>query len=398
MIQRLYFIFTFIFIQNLFSQGSGYDLSGEANVNYLPQAFTIQPLGSFGYSNTTQINTFNLGNSNPASLSTIDSFSFGLSFQMDSKIDPAWIADKNLKATYTGHKRIHNYLPQSFGFSVPMSSLKLGIAYNQLYNTALLFQPYTLLFTSPENPNGILKTFQDESETLVSEFAFLGAYLFKNLFLQNDEFSFGIKLRVINTDQFNKIMTSEFNENYSGFSWSVGGSYQLAKKEKSNLSFGLFYDHSFSEKAKYDESRISGIDGLYYVTNLPSKIHFGLSGNTINELRYNFNLSYIFWESVPANSYILNKNLKNQVEFSGNIFYQISKTLFSTIGVYTTDRVFKEKPSKSFVDEFSSVFIIFGVTTYFKNFDLSAILADSHLLSDELRKQTVFKLGTNFKF
>lgn len=398
MILRIYFIFTFVFIYNLFSQSNGYDLTGEANINYLPQAFTIQSLGSFGYSNTTQINTYNLGNSNPASLSNVDSLSFGVSFQIDSKIDPAWIADKNVKAAYIGHKRIHNYLPQSFGLSVPIGSLKLGIAYNQIYNSGLLYKSYTLLVTTPENPEGTLETFKDKSETLITEFSFLTAYLFKNLFFQNDEFSFGIKLRVVNTNQYNKIWISEYQENYSGITWSIGCFYQLTKEENSNLSFGLFYDHGFSKKAKYEDSYMFGIDGLYYVTNLPSKFHFGFSGDITNKLQYSSNLSFIFWESVPANSNTNNKNLKNQLEFSGNLFYQISKMISSSIGVYTTDRVFEEKPSNSFVDEFSSVFIIFGVTTYFRDFDVSLILADSHLFSDDLRKQTILKVGTNVNF
>ena len=399
---RIYFLLTFIFLYNLYSQGDVTRSIGKVNINYLPQAFLVQSLGSFGYSNTTLINAYNIGNSNPASLSTFESWTVGLSYQLESKIDQAWINDERVEGTYIGHEKIYSYLPQSLGLIVPIRDFEIGVAYDQIYNSSLLYKPMTLLLITPENPEGTLETFKYKSETLITEFSFLTTYDFKHLFSKNDGFSIGVKFGIVNTNQYNKILSTEYKENYSGITWSIGCLYQASKERNAFLNLGLFYDNSFSKEAKYDEALFEIDNQLttskyYYVTNLPSKLHFGVSGIIKDRLQYSSNISYIFWESVTSNSFN-NKNLENQVEISGNLNYSITTMIASSIGVFSTNRKFKEKPTNNFVDEFSSVFLIFGITTYFKNFDLSLIVADSHLFSDELRKQTIFKIGTNLSF
>lgn len=384
---RIYFIFTFLFFYNLFSQGDDRNLDGDAHINYLPQAFIIQSLGSSGYSNTTMIDAFNIGNSNPASLSNFNTLKFGLSYQLESNID----IDNIL---YKRHKRIYNFLPQSIGMSFPINDIKVGIAYSQIYNSCLQYQPLTLLLITPENPEGTFETFHNKSETLITGFSILTAYESKRLFNQNNRFSIGIRLSIINTNRYDKIMTTEYDENYSGFNWSIGCLYRIMKGEKSLFNSGLFYEHSFSGKAKYDDSHISGIDALYYVTNLPSKLHFGVSGNILDQLQYLSNISYIFWESLPANTNNNIKNIENQFDISGNINYFFTGSISSAIGVYIIRRKFEEEVSNPFINEFSS-FLIFGLTTYIRNIEISLILADSHLLSDDLGKQTILKIGTN---
>ncbi|MCI0495448.1 hypothetical protein L0Z72_10620, partial [candidate division KSB1 bacterium] len=94
----------------------------------VPQGFVLESLGGYGYNNTT-INTIsNVSNTNPANMFDYNRISFGISYQVESKIKESWFADID-------HYRKNLALPQSLSLILPLNRIRFGLGFSQKYNS-----------------------------------------------------------------------------------------------------------------------------------------------------------------------------------------------------------------------------------------------------------------------
>lgn len=84
--------------------------------------------------------------------------------------------------------------------------------------------------------------------------------------------------------------------------------------------------------------------------------------------------------------------INNQLELSGSSVYGLSDDLNVSLGFFYTDKTFKDDQS-DFLDKFTAVFITAGLNYALHPLKIGLAIADSHLLSDEWRKQTIAKIG-----
>jgi len=98
------------------------------------------------------------------------------------------------------------------------------------------------------------------------------------------------------------------------------------------------------------------------------------------------NISNTFWNSYQ-------EDIHDQIEFSSNIIYKWDNFITTSAGIYLTDRNYFVVYSSYY--ENSAVFQSLGAIINLPGFNIEIALADSHLFSDELRKQTLVKLGLN---
>jgi hypothetical protein len=67
---------------------------------FMPQGYVSGSLNSAGFSRMINHHAGNIGNINPACISQFENLSFGLSYQFETDVSPAWIG-------HIGHSRSH---------------------------------------------------------------------------------------------------------------------------------------------------------------------------------------------------------------------------------------------------------------------------------------------------
>ena len=88
-------------------------------------------------------------------------------------------------------------------------------------------------------------------------------------------------------------------------------------------------------------------------------------------------------------------NFNNQLEFAASAVYSIKEYFSPSLGFYYTDKNF-EDDFFEINSEMNAFFIIAGLNANFSFFDLDLAIADSRLLSGDLRKQTIVKFTLGF--
>ncbi len=96
---------------------------GSTIVSFLPQGYGIKLLNSYGTSSILN-DVSNLGFMNPANISDFENYSLGFSYQFNTSIDEAWIAD-------FGTSRVYNFYPQSAGGIVKWNDFTFGLGFGQ---------------------------------------------------------------------------------------------------------------------------------------------------------------------------------------------------------------------------------------------------------------------------
>jgi len=153
------------------------------NLTLLPQGYMLPNLSGYGYSKTIG-DVSNIGNMNPASLTFYNSISGGISYQYDSKIDEAWIAD-------LGYAKNKYGLPQSAGFVYPYRNIRLGIGFNQKINQSLIEKDEPVRTT--EHPEGTGEYFSTIQDFNILSCSFSLAWSVKNRIVKEDKLSIGLR-------------------------------------------------------------------------------------------------------------------------------------------------------------------------------------------------------------
>ena len=375
---------------NCFPQSNTHD--GPTVVRFLPQAYGIKSLNSFGTSYIVN-EVSNLGLMNPASISGFENYSFGFSYQVSSSIDEAWIAD-------FGTSRVYNFYPQSAGGIVKWNDFTFGLGFGQKYNGTLDMDPIPV--TTVQQPDGTGEFIEIIDETMILSFSLISTYSFNEIFDTSDNFSFGVRYSLNQLRRFEEIgqVTGKATDYSSNI--ALGISYKININDQQKFLFGASLETKTDFKAKYEidnnfliiydpedtnHYQIPAETGDFYLSHsLPFELRFDLGVDATTDLKLLANLSRLFWKTKST-------ILEDQIEFSFSTIYDINEMFSASLGFYSTKCEFTDTFYSRLNESLNTIFLTGGLKINIDKLSIDLALADSHLFSGDYTKQTIGKLA-----
>ncbi len=361
----------------------------ENNVLYLSQGFVLTNLNSLGISNINN-SVSNIGTTNPSSMINFNKISIGGSYHFETKLEEAYLAS-------IGHKRISNELPQSIGIVFPFKNFRLGLAFNQKYNSSAEFDRIPI--TTVEFPDGTGEYYKPIMETKVLSYSVSASYRFDNIFIENSSLALGARLTRNSLDYHEELLSYSFNVNSENYNWAFGVLFNHVLDNNKSFSAGILYESNINMKETifHSDKNLNGNPNfsasqfsLVYSANFPAKVSFDFSADFINNISLYSTVNYLLWSDVHT-------NLKNQFEFSLTGLYHFNENLKASFGFFTTDRNYEEN-ILGLNEKLRAVYLLAGINYKISLFNFGLSIADSHLFSDEWRKQTIAKLEFEINF
>jgi hypothetical protein len=393
-------IISCILSTNVFAQYFDYDV----NYSGTPQGYQVESLSGLGVLNNLVSNISNLSNANPASMVDYNKKAqLGLSYQFESDIQ---IIDEpffNVKK-----ERGSTFFPHSIGSVFKIKNTRIGLAISQAYNSNKITGPYELTVgTLPSGTDTI--QFEDNQNVQIFRGSILLSQMFPELFFKNDGLSIGIKYSYLFLNSKSEIVGNKSKADFGSFGFCLGLRYDYEYSPNYRFSLGFKYEKGSKIKSKKIESNLIFVIGSdttkYRVTKVgivPDRIELGAMLSFNDKLSIILNSSYVLWENYPVKDILRYKyEFQNQIELNSSIIYQIYENLRLSMGFYKTDFSYSTTGTnfgsgKS--DPYSAIYLTIGGVLKIKDAEIDVAFADSHLLSDELRKQTIFKMGFNYFF
>ncbi len=366
------------------------------NVSIIPGGLNNPLLNAYGSSGIFN-DVANIGSINPAALASIYLPSIGLSYQFDSKLNPAWIYG-------ISSKRVLKALPHSVGFVYPLDYLRLGFAIHQKYNSELLIGPIEL--TSNELPDGTGEFLEPEYRTKVFTYSLMASYTFP--VNSNKSLStVGIRLNLNSLHEYERLKDTELDASAFATSFTVGAAYRSGKNEDDYFKLGVYYESTleFLGTGEYTDRGKSliyidtgGSEGQYQIVsplvnisaNFPPKLQFDLDYSKIPNFKILASVSNVFWNSISGNS-------KNQIDFSGSVVYSLNAMFTPTLGFIYSNRQYA-RDGYGLNDNLNALYITAGLVIKYYSYNINLVFADSHLFSGDWRKQTIFKSSVSYGF
>ena len=354
----------------------------------VPQGFVLESLCGYGFNNATINTVSNISSTNPANMLDYTRFSIGISYQVESKIKESWFRDIQ-------HYRKNLVFPQSFSLILPFNKIRVGLGFNQKYNSEKDYGEITVTVVDTSNQAGYLNigTIQVIKTCLLFDHSLSLGYTFNNFLSDNDNLDLGLKISFyrlfyeLNSDE--KIIVPEYQKNdyslddkhsYDELGFAVGMKYQLE-----NLQIALAYEKGTDF---YKEGK-----GFYLIGKLPNKWSSGILLNLSCRTRIAGGLNYLIWDN-PISDF--SSGTKNQIESYGSIIYQFFHGLTFSTGYFHTNYRYRGS-SDLLTDRFNAWYFTAGFLYSLKFVDVDLALADSHLFSGEWRKQTIIKIGLGYR-
>ena len=380
-----------VFVISCFSSFS--QVLSNNSVFLFPQGDPIGELNSFGTSGLLN-NISNIGSINPAALNNFEKVSFGFSYQLETKLNEAWIAG-------IGYKRNENFLPQSIGFLYPYKNFRLGLSFRQAYNGIMDIGPIPI--TTAEYPDGTGEFIDYQEKIILYDYSLLVSYSFKNI-ADTWNFSIGARFNIEHmTENTNGL--SDISISYSDNSWAAG--IMLEKRFEANkyLQFGLLYEKDINLTGHLQGSSnltiTPNIDSLRltnyvvidtYIAQFPAKLKFDFDISMISNIKFLGSISDIFWKNI-------NNSNPDEFEYAGSVVYTFNDNLSSSLGFFSTRKKYNSINKYFNTDKnLQAFFLILGSSLNIDNIQIDFSLADSHAFSGDWRKQTIGKLSIGYSF
>lgn len=359
----------------------------ETSPALLPQGFGIPLLNSKGISGIFS-DVSNVGSMNPASLYQQKKYSFAFSYQFQNSIDEAYVYD-------IGTSRIKNYLPQSIGGVIHSNDVSLGIGFSQKYNGSLDFDPIPI--TTVTEPEGTGEFFVPEYENVLFNYALSVGYQLKDILVDNSNLSFGIKYILNSFYSYEGILSVSAKSSLLGSTFEFGSVFHYDLNVYQSIGFGVSYSTSTEMN---DEVKFNGIDNLNFpdsgriiiipsdfvmVLSIPSELNFDLYFKPTNDFTLLGRINNIFWSSS-------NENVKDQFAFSLSAMYTFNPTFDASFGIYYTNKEYIQD-TFDLNENLYAFYFTTGLSIKINIFKIDLALADSHLFSGEVWKQTIGKIG-----
>lgn len=367
----------FIFYSHIFSRdGSKTGSSGYISLP-IPSGFGIKNLNSLG--NSGLINsTSNLGFMNPASIGSLQHLTIGLTYQVNT---PVYFPEPYDETNYD---RVYNFIPQSFGAVYKYDDFTFGLSIGQEFNSKLDYGEIPV--TSAQYPDGTGDYFTPVFEDMIENYSLSTAYNFGKSVFDIAEVSLGIRYTLNRFHVYEKILYAEMEQ--ATFASSINAGILLKLEE---MQFGLSFNSGKIFSYQVEEQTLTNIGspyGTYHIggyevqTKLPPILNFDALFNLNDHLKLTTTINNVFWNS----SY---SRFTNQFDISSNLIFEPSEKIIGSCGLLLSNYSI----TADYENENNAVFILLGLKLKFENFNIDFVLADSHLLSGEFRKQAIAKLG-----
>jgi hypothetical protein len=346
-----------------------------------PYGFSFASLNSHGYASAVHNFESDMGVSNPASLIENGQVAVGISYRFDSRINEKRVlnldyADYHFNFQYY---RVLPALPQSIILVIPVKLFRLGLGYNQIYNSGTDYGRISVITTSfiP------VAEVRPCTEMIVHTYSLSFAYSLPQL----KTLKFGVRYnyyRLYHRATVKDVKVLDDSEIYTpydsrqdgnGAGVTLGMIYHFTR-----LKLGAFYDSGVN----FEDEMIRG--------SFPRRVAFGFVIDYFRQFSIQGNINYIFWDKMKYHT----GHIFNQPEYSCNIMFNVSDKLKPSVGFFSTDH--RLKNANEMTDRNQAVFFTGGLNYTFKQITIDAVVADSHWLSDEFRKQTIVKIGMAYHF
>jgi hypothetical protein len=388
----LFLVIQFILLSNSEILAQTNTREGPAVVSFLPQGYGIKLLNSSGTSSIFN-DVSNIGFMNPASISDFKNYSLGFSYQFNTSIDEAWIAD-------FGTSRVYNFYPQSAGGILKWNDFTFGLGFGQKYNGTLDIDPVEI--TTIEDPDGTGEFFEVKQETMIHSYSITAAYSFKELLQTSDDITLGFRYSLNYLNRYDEIWDLTGSATDYSSNITAGLDYKINFDDQRQLIIGASYESKTDFDAKYEVENPSIIiydpedtnhvlipaeqSDSYLLHNLPDELRIDLAFDAASDIKLLANLTLVFWET-QTNS------LKDQIEFSASVVYKINEIFTPSLGFYITDCEYTDNFYSRLNAGLDALFITAGLKFNYNNFSADLAIADSHLFSGDYRKQTIAKLS-----
>ncbi|MBN1779712.1 hypothetical protein JW948_01175 [bacterium] len=362
-------------------------VSATAPLVYQPQGYVLESLGGAGFSNTVQSAVFNLSNSNPALLTDSQGISAGFSLHYETDIPENWIADLH-------HTRENSLIPQSAGLVIPVKPVVIGFGFHQKFRSRMDYGWIMGAVIDPSSPSGYADTdpFRLLAETSVFQFGCLAAYEMQGILADSDRLSLGIGLYagMLSYKRSFDMLSDELSDAYAYWimdkhvvepGLSAGFRYHHGV-----LSWGCFYESGFRYRFHHED-----YSDIYYEGRTPDKLHAGYSVNLSPRLEMNNQYTVVFWKNSTSR---LDADI-NHLDYSMNLICHLYHSVSVSSGILHTDKPYHDSTFNSML---TANYLTFGIVLIKGPLTLDLVAADSRWLSEDWRKQTVFRAGACFLY
>jgi hypothetical protein len=287
-----------------------------------------------------------------------------------------------------------------------MSGTRIGIGLSQYYNIYEEFSPRDYIIMSNTDTDNVKIKYYEK--TMIVRGSLLSQSI-KHVLANNDILTLGVKYnhyRLYGDFQF-------FGDNYKCKFYSQGFSIGLRydSNYKNDLKYSIAFNYEKGTKLrKQKKSSVYLIritpenDTLYYrffdIGIIPDKIDLGTIIN-INKLSLVINSSFVFWQNYSYPALLEKDDLKNQLELNGSLIYKFTDAFKASIGFFKTNYSYirrEESGHQLASDPYFAIYLTSGFVLSLADTDIDVAVADSHISSDKIRKQTIFKIGINYNF
>lgn len=350
-------------------------------VSLLPQGFVINSgLGFINYTNST---VTGISATNPALMGDFNKITLGMSFLFAAKIDTV-AAGIGVK-----HSRVNPLLPQTFGLVLPRGNFRFGLGFNQKYSSSLDFGPIPV--TTPGEPGGTGETIDAMEDKYVYSGSGMVSYRLPNFINNDHHLSLGMQVDVNFLRVLGSVGSTSVEATDQSITWKAGARYSFLDL----LQLGAAFEKgaNFEGKVEYkgdgflvqDSGFVSRSIESTVTAKLPDRLLMGLAFKIGDKIRLANDFTYVYWEKIYNDT-------QNQLDISGNVYFLPSQGLSLSAGFYSTRR---ESYTPDFPDN-NALFISAAALVKVKGAAIEMMLADSHLFSSDIRKQTLARLGLGF--
>lgn len=336
------------------------------------QGYSMEALSGCGITSAIISNPANPGSMFPAAMLDLDHLSAGGAFQLQSTIiDP-------IGAGITCYRAVPA-LPQALGLVWPLKNFALGLAFQQKYNIGKDYGRMTGTLVDPSSPGGFRDyiEFNAYAETVVANFAIaLAAPLPKCNALQVgirvNAYRLSDKLAAKDVRYLSEVaepyQPPSFQHHDTRPGLALGLNYQL-----NPLSLQLLYDTGANFVAGHSQGSV------------PGKICGGILLKNLAFLTIGAEFHYVLWEQRKYQT----RTVANSPDYALSAVSHLAPTWTLSAGFYRSH--FRYKYSAN--SDHPALFLAVGLVYALKNLKLELAVADSHLGSDDERKQTIGKFG-----
>jgi hypothetical protein len=369
---------------------SGQSVSNTTQVAFLPQGYNLTALSLYGYNNSVAVSAAHLSHANPALLTEFEKAAVGLSYQYESPLRIAWLAD-------IGHRRVPRPYLQSAGFILPLRKLWLGLGFDQKFNSALVFEP--LPITTPEYPEGTVEYYQIIDETTITSQSIILAVPLL-LSPKRHRPTFGARFDINRLHHYETVWKFSYNTNISKNSWSYGLSYVVTGWQQREFKIGVVYNEGTAFRKLIHANIGINAEGepqptsFTVIGHLPPQISLGWSARIHPRITLLCDGTKLIWSRNRA-------DYRDQWESAFTVLVSPTAASVVSLGIYQTDRRYKRVPSSNlfgYNGKFQTTYLTLSFGLKWKQFDLMITVADSHLLGGPWRKNTLGNTALVFRF